>query len=114
MQYQKPGKAAWYVKARLQPTRAIGDAYLKHSEFNGPPGQRLRGRHIPPPYTPPYITARPETRILALSSAGTPNGAASGSSVLVAPSGGSGPSDSFLILACDGVWDAMSSADAAR
>lgn len=31
--------SACYVKARLQPTRAIGDAYLKHSEFNAPPGE---------------------------------------------------------------------------
>jgi len=55
---------ACYVKGRLQPTRALGDAYLKYSEFNGPPGSASRswGRHIPPPYTPPYITSSPEVR----------------------------------------------------
>jgi serine/threonine protein phosphatase PrpC len=100
---------ACYVKGRLQPTRALGDAYLKHSEFNAPapsdfldgstgprgyPSQtigsasimyglrevgnlatdaslatviaRRWGRHVPAPYTPPYITATPETRILRL------------------------------------------------
>ena len=52
---------ACYVKGRLQPTRALGDLYLKYSEFNGPSAKdRTRGRHIPPPYTPPYITAEPE------------------------------------------------------
>jgi serine/threonine protein phosphatase PrpC len=100
---------ACYVKGRLQPTRAIGDAYLKHSEFNAPSPldfidhmetaypagtvgsasilygakaadesdasafnaaaalyARKWGRHVPAPYTPPYITATPETRILRL------------------------------------------------
>lgn len=54
---------ACYVKGRLQPTRALGDAYLKYSEFNAPAGNRQRGRNIPPPYTPPYITGTPEVRI---------------------------------------------------
>ena len=45
-----------YVKSRLQPTRALGDAYLKHAEFNED-GGRFRGRHIKPPFTPPYISA---------------------------------------------------------
>ncbi len=38
---------AWYVKGRLQPTRALGDAYLKHSEFNGRAGARQFGRYVP-------------------------------------------------------------------
>ena len=98
MQYQKPFSGAWYVKARLQPTRALGDAYLKHSEFNGPPDARRRGRHIPPLYTPPYITARPETRVHPLRGAGA------------------GPpcTRSFLLLGCDGLWDVMSNEEAVR
>ena len=45
-----------YVKGRLQPTRALGDAYLKYAEFNEN-GGRARGRHIKAPYTPPYISS---------------------------------------------------------
>jgi len=44
-----------YVKSRLQPTRALGDAYLKYREFNED-GGRVRGRYIKPPYSPPYIS----------------------------------------------------------
>lgn len=42
--------------------RALGDAYLKYPEFNGRPNRSdsSAGRYIPPPYTPPYITATPE------------------------------------------------------
>lgn len=43
--------------------RSFGDAYLKYPEFNGPAyadGDRSRGRHVPDPYTPPYITHQPE------------------------------------------------------
>jgi hypothetical protein len=54
---------ACYVKGKLQPTRSLGDAYLKYSEFNGTAGQHSSaGRFIAPPYTPPYITADPEVR----------------------------------------------------
>lgn len=46
-----------------QPTRSLGDAYLKYSEFNGQAGvHSSAGRFLPPPYTPPYITAEPEVR----------------------------------------------------
>jgi hypothetical protein len=31
------GPQACYVKGRLQLTRSLGDAYLKHSDFNGVP-----------------------------------------------------------------------------
>jgi len=49
--------SACYVKGRLQPTRSLGDAYLKESEFNVPPGLgRIWGRHIKAPYTPPYVS----------------------------------------------------------
>ena len=75
------------MKQRLQPTRALGDAYLKHSEFNGPQGNRAAGRHIPPLYTPPYIQSKPEIRVHTLELG---SGGADG--------------DAFLILACDGGW----------
>ncbi len=52
-----------YVKKRLQPTRSIGDVYLKRVEFNGVRETRLRGRYVPPPFTPPYITSTPEVRV---------------------------------------------------
>lgn len=46
-----------------QPTRSLGDAYLKYPEFNGQEGtHKSAGRFMPPPYTPPYITAEPEVR----------------------------------------------------
>jgi pyruvate dehydrogenase phosphatase len=50
----KPGSfgRTFYIKGRLQPTRSIGDPYLKHSEFNAP----WAAKYIPPPYSPPYIT----------------------------------------------------------
>jgi serine/threonine protein phosphatase PrpC len=49
--------SACYVKGRLQPTRSLGDAYLKESEFNVPAGLgRMWGRHIKAPYSPPYIS----------------------------------------------------------
>jgi pyruvate dehydrogenase phosphatase len=48
---------ACYVKGRLQPTRALGDGYLKDSEFNVVEAAgRAWGRRIPPPYTPPYVS----------------------------------------------------------
>lgn len=83
---------ACYVKGRLQLTRALGDAYLKYAEFNAPATSHrsmyvlsfcitidriipcynfllyIRGRHIPEPYTPPYLTTLPEIYELQLGS----------------------------------------------
>jgi hypothetical protein len=53
---KRDSPSSCYVKSRLQPTRALGDAYLKYAEFNED-GGRVRGRYIKPPYTPPYISA---------------------------------------------------------
>ena len=81
---------ACYVKGRLQLTRAIGDIYLKYKEFNAPAGlHRSAGRHIPDPYTPPYVSHIPEIHHLNL-----------------------GSEEKFLILATDGVWDFLSAEEA--
>lgn len=52
------------VPCACQPTRSLGDAYLKYPEFNGQEDtHKSAGRFLPPPYTPPYIIAEPEVRI---------------------------------------------------
>jgi len=91
---KRPGSC--YVKGRLQPTRSLGDAYLKYPEFNGPPSylfakDRARGRHIPSPYNPPYISAVPEIVTCCLQ-----------------------PEDKFVILGSDGVWDYLTNDDAVK
>jgi len=80
---------ACYVKGHLQPTRALGDLYLKLPEFNGIKGDRSRGRFIKPPYSPPYILNEPELHVRPRQ-----------------------PGDRFVLLASDGLWDAMSSDEA--
>lgn len=75
---------ACYVKGRLQLTRSLGDLYLKYPEFNGPANNRSGGRHIPEPYTPPYVGTLPDLHFLQLDKNGK---------------------DKFVILATDGVWD---------
>ena len=82
--------SACYVKGRLQLTRSIGDAYLKYHAFNALEGaHRSAGRHIPSPYTPPYVSHEPEMHHIEL-----------------------GTNDKFLIIASDGVWDFMSAQEA--
>lgn len=77
---------ACYVKGRLQLTRALGDLYLKSTEFNAPKdSHRSRGRHIPPPYTPPYVGSAPDIFHVHLTT-----------------------HDKFIILASDGLWDFLS------
>lgn len=54
---------ACYVKGRLMPTRAFGDFYLKDPAFNNAdPLRPERGRSVPAPFSPPYITASPDVR----------------------------------------------------
>mmetsp|Transcript_4560 Transcript_4560/g.6791 ORF Transcript_4560/g.6791 Transcript_4560/m.6791 type:complete len:541 (+) Transcript_4560:134-1756(+) len=80
-----------YIKGKLQPTRAFGDFYLKYSEFmRGPLEDAAAGRYVPPPYTPPYISATPEVQIRTMQKG----------------------VDEFLIMATDGLWDVMSSQEA--
>jgi len=81
---------ACYVKGRLQLTRALGDGYLKYPELNAPAGMpRAWGRHIPPPYTPPYVSSSPEVTRVRLQ-----------------------PLDDFVVMATDGLWDEMSDQEA--
>lgn len=145
--------SACYVKGRLQPTRAIGDAYLKHSEFNGPapskflheqPGEgyapgtvgsanvlheqmiasghaaemaaataRRWGRHIPPPYTPPYITSFPETRALALGPVSVGSASAASAAALALQLGNGSSSSSAMLRKSDSTGSAASSASSA-
>jgi serine/threonine protein phosphatase PrpC len=87
-----------YVKGHLQPSRGLGDAYLKYSEFRGPAPSALRpyvrsdparSRRVRAPFAPPYILTEPEIEIVTI-----------------------GESDDWLILASDGLWDEMSPQEA--
>jgi len=81
---------ACYVKGRLQLTRALGDGYLKYAELNAPPNQhRSWGRHIPQPYSPPYVLSEPEVTRVRLQQ-----------------------EDAFVVMATDGLWDEMSDQEA--
>eukprot|EP00742_Colponemidia_sp_Colp-10_P002323 GILJ01002479.1.p1 GENE.GILJ01002479.1~~GILJ01002479.1.p1 ORF type:complete len:421 (-),score=51.54 GILJ01002479.1:235-1446(-) len=83
---------ACYVKGRLMPTRAIGDAYLKYPEFNNTVvWDKTRGRAVGAPYTPPYITATPEVVERAIQ-----------------------PGDDFVIIASDGLWDELTPEEAVQ
>jgi len=83
--------SACYVKGRLQLTRSLGDLYLKYPQFNAKEGQpRSMGRHIPDPYTPPYVSHLPDMTHVRLD-----------------------PSrDRFVVVASDGVWDFLSDEEA--
>ena len=87
---------ACYVKGRLQLTSALGDLYLKYPEFNAPASShRSGGRHIPPPYTPPYVNSVPEV-----------------TTVRLQRGGGDACTDRFVILATDGLWDELTDQEA--
>ena len=87
------------MKGRLQPTRSLGDFYLKYPEYNGKkpssedPYYKYdpnRSRHIKSPYNPPYITATPEIINYQIDM----------------------QRDKFLILATDGLWDELTPKEA--
>jgi len=67
------------VKGYLQPARGIGDGVYKRPIYN----QVLNKRKSP--WNPPYTTAEPEVKIQKLT-----------------------PSDQFIVLATDGLWDFFS------
>jgi pyruvate dehydrogenase phosphatase len=86
------GPNACYVKGRLQPSRSLGDLFLKRKEFNGPPRSSSdphmsRGVHMDEPYNPPYITCVPEVSVRMRSES----------------------DDCFIVVASDGLWEVMSS-----
>jgi len=81
-----------YLKGRLQPTRGIGDLYLKHADFNT---AALGKTQLKPPrcrvYDPPYVTAFPtisQHRI--------------------------GEQDAFMVMASDGLWGEVEDSEAVR
>ena len=87
-----------YVKGHLQPSRGLGDAYLKYSEFRGPAPTALRpyvrsdparSRRVRAPFAPPYILTDPEIQSVKICD-----------------------EDEWLILASDGLWDEMSPQEA--
>jgi pyruvate dehydrogenase phosphatase len=79
---------ACYVKGRLQPTRSLGDFYLKFKEFNVP-NDNLPQKYISRiinDFNGPYIEHLPEIQIHKLKE-----------------------EDEFLVLATDGLWDWLDS-----
>ena len=87
-----------YVKGHLQPSRGLGDAYLKYSEFRGPTPSALRpyvrsdparSRRVRAPFAPPYILTEPEVKSMVV-----------------------GERDDWLILASDGLWDEITPQEA--
>lgn len=71
---------------QIQPTRAIGDVYMKHNEFNLAP-HYLHGE----PIAQPIVKAEPTIQTHPIS-----------------------PDDKFVIFASDGLWDEMDNIEAAE
>ncbi|GJP45950.1 hypothetical protein CLOM_g5287 [Closterium sp. NIES-68] len=86
---------AWRVKGIIQVTRSLGDFYLKHKEFQQHPlAKRFRLDHLGPPSVAlqrPLLRSEPSVVQVAL-----------------------GDEDQFVILASDGLWEHMSSAEAVK
>jgi pyruvate dehydrogenase phosphatase len=81
---------SYYVKGKLQPTRTLGDFYMKHKVFNQPT-MSMSEKYIKrffKNFNGPYIKSTPEITIHELEKG-----------------------DDFLILATDGLWDFLSTKD---
>lgn len=81
-----------YVKGRLQPTRTLGDFYMKFKEFNQP-SKNMHDRYAKRAmenFNGPYIQHTPEVSIHELTE-----------------------DDEFLVLATDGLWDWLNARDVA-
>ncbi|XP_072968288.1 probable protein phosphatase 2C 36 isoform X1 [Typha angustifolia] len=77
----------WRVKGIIQVSRSIGDAYMKHAQYNREPiNAKFR---ISEPTSMPILTANPSILSHHLQ-----------------------PSDSFLIFASDGLWEHLSNQEA--
>lgn len=85
-------KTSCYVKGGLQPTRSFGDFRLKYREFNFHEfGQEFGFRRPIPTYTGPYVSSEPDIQVFDLM-----------------------PTDRYLVLASDGLWDEISRKHAAE
>lgn len=84
---------ACYVKGRLQPTRSLGDFYMKYKEFNNPPMniEERYLRRVIENFNGPYIESEPDIQVFELCE-----------------------EDEFLILSTDGLWDWLGSKDVAE
>jgi len=87
---KRAGGKACYVKGRLQPTRSLGDFYLKHSEFNSDT-ETVSLRRKLKNFKGPYIKYLPEIKIVELSK-----------------------DDKYIVLATDGLWDELNGRDVAE
>jgi len=85
---KKSPKACW-VKGRLQPTRSLGDFYLKHKEFTiSPFVEDKEYRKTFKTFNGPYINYLPEIKIYNLEK-----------------------NDRFIVLGTDGLWDELTPKD---
>jgi len=72
-----------YVKGRLQPTRSFGDYYLKYEKLSF---DQENNRHlVQKPHSFPYISAAPIVSVFKRQ-----------------------PTDNFIVLGTDGLWDFLS------